>query len=355
MVRVEMLDFAPEEVNPALAIWNGMGTQAPVHPKQLQCEESSISKAKEVPPLTYRPTPPPLPSPEKAVGLVDSSRQTLSEKAQLLRETIQTRQSEQVAPKREGALEVNLIQTLERLHTVSYKQIDLQVQILEELETELARLNAENAEKLKESSQRAQESSIWTFLKKIGSLILSAISFVFGISLIASGAAAVLGAVMIVSSIMAIANLVMSESGLWGWVAKQLAGENDELRKNLEFYLPLTFGILTAVVGLSGGAAAIYWGSFNLMEKILIAAQAAVNIAEGVAEIGDGVCKYKISMSQIDLTRLKCDLFMGEHQIERATMAMEKVAETMGKVASSAHQIVELTIKSRKRIVTDNI
>jgi methyl-accepting chemotaxis protein len=357
MVKIETLDCAPEEVSPALALWNAQ-TAVPMRQKELQLEESSIAKAKEIPPLSYRPSipqlpSPQLPSPEKAIGLVDSTRQTLSEKAQLIRESIQAVKDEPVSPRK--SLEMTLINTLERLHTVSYKQIDLQVKILEELETELARLNTENMEKLKESSEKTKENSFWTFLKKIGSLILSAISFIFGVSLITTGAAAVLGAVMIVSSIMAIANLVMSEAGLWGWVAKQLAGENEELKKQLEFYLPLAFGILTAAVGLAGGAAAVYWGTFNLMEKILIVAQAAVNMAEGIAEIGDGVTKYKMGMSQIDLTRLKRDLFVGEHRIEKAMIGMERTTEAMSKVAANSHQMIDLTIKSKKRIVTDNM
>ena len=111
-----------------------------------------------------------------------------------------------------------------------------------QIKEKINEITTELTKKLKEAAERAQESVFWSLLKKVATCLLSAVSIVLGISLVASGGGALVGGAMIASGILSLANFALSESGLWDTIAQQLSRGNEDLKRKLQIILPPVWG-----------------------------------------------------------------------------------------------------------------
>ncbi|HSW86047.1 MAG TPA: hypothetical protein VLG49_00950, partial [Rhabdochlamydiaceae bacterium] len=228
-------------------------------------------------------------------------------------------------PKR--LVEFAVLESIEKLHAAGTGQLQLNMAGLDDCQEKSKEINAQTAAMLKESAKRTQHNNVWTLLKKIGGVVLAAVSTVLGISLLSSGAATFIGGAMIASGIVTLANLAFTETHVWDWVAEKLARENEDKQKKIAVLLPAVVGLVSAVVGLAGSSGAILWASLNTGGKILIFFQTAINMLEGVTSIGEGVTKYRSLKTQSEIFSVKQKLFTNQNAIEKFTGGVKRFLE----------------------------
>jgi hypothetical protein len=245
-------------------------------------------------------------------------------------------------PKRYGMKQ--RIEQLIELENIGGRLNDTSSSMLDEKHLELNRLSKEQAEKLAEKAKQTQKAGVWELLKKIGSCILAAVSFVLGVSLIATGGGTIIGGLLIASGVLSIVNLVMTETDAWDWVAKKLAGENEELKKKLAAILPTAVGVVTAIMGIAGTAATLAWSSIDWAKKIIVIAQGASSLVQGVTSIGKGVSEAKVYWTDAEITELKKQIKAIQFSLDRLMNQMQKVNEEQG---AQAKQLSEM-LKSYK-------
>lgn len=207
-----------------------------------------------------------------------------------------------------------------RLLRVTEESRKLSDNILNNLSTRLDQvkqktrdISAENMQKLRESAERTKTSNFWSILNKVATCLLSAISFVFGISLLASGGTALVGGAMIASGVLSLANFALTEWGAWDWVADQLAHKNEERKNKIAMILPAAAGIVAGGIGLVGSVHGIASGALQFAEKMAFIAQTALSIFDGVTTLGKGIADARLLYTQADLKMINARSTV-EHQ-----------------------------------------
>ena len=201
-----------------------------------------------------------------------------------------------------------LLATTEETRTLGNQLLDTFSLRMQGVRSKIQELSAENIQKLKESAERASTSSFWSVLKKIATALLSAISIVFGVSLLAGGGSAFIGGAMITSGILSLANFAMTETGSWDWVSLQLSNGNEEDRKKMAWILPMAVGIIAGGIGLVGSVQGIVSGAIQFADKAILIAQSAFAIFDGVTTFGKGVADARLQWTQADLSLIQGNL-----------------------------------------------
>jgi len=258
-------------------------------------------------------------------------------------------------PSKESLIEYRLIDSLEKLHKTGTGMLELNMNELDDCNQKFKEMQAEQAKKLKEAAARTQDDKFWSLLKKIGAFVLAAVSTVLGMTLVATGAGALVGGAMIASGLLTIANLAFTDAGVWDWVAEKLAKGNEEKQKKIAAIIPAVVGGFCAVIGLAGSAGTFLWASINVAQKMLLIAQTALNFAEGVAAIGDGVNRYRSLRTQAALTEIKKDLFLNENKLEKASGGMEKIFQVQSRAAEQVSKMIRMSSQTNKRITTSAV
>ncbi|MBS0604340.1 MAG: hypothetical protein JSS60_04790 [Verrucomicrobia bacterium] len=212
-------------------------------------------------------------------------------------------------------------------------------------------VSAENIKKLKESAERASASNFWSILKKVATCLLSAVSIVFGIALVASGGGALIGGAMIASGILSLANFAMSELGTWDWVADQIAHNNEDLKSKLKMILPAAVGIVAGGIGLVGSVNGIVTGALQFAEKAIFIAQTAVTIFDGVTTLGKGIADARLIWTKADLKLIEADLAI---QREQFTTTMEEIKGSMNEFKAAkakAKKAIEMISQTNLQLV----
>jgi hypothetical protein len=222
---------------------------------------------------------------------------------------------------------------------------------LKNVKLRIREISTENIQKLKEAAQRAAESSFWSTLKKIATSLLSAISIVFGISLVASGGGALIGGAMIASGILSLANFAMSETSAWDWIAKQLSYDNEERRKMLAMALPGAVGIIAGGIGLVGSVQAVASGALQFAEKAVYIAQTALAIFDGVTTFGKGYADAQLIWSQSDLSKIQADLTVERTNFDSVVREIEGNMNVFGAVQDKAKKIIQTLSQSNIELV----
>lgn len=189
---------------------------------------------------------------------------------------------------------------------------------------ELTELSHEASEKIRESIEKYNESWIWSVLRKVGETILSAISIIFGVSLVATGAGTVVGGLLIASGILSLVNLVCVETKLWDKFAAAVAGNDKELRKQLRTWIPGAIGLASGVMGAVGSLGAILFSTLNLTQKGILIANTAVNVAESVTTMGEGVVRSEHIHLQSERDHLQTRVDLTNSDLERSVKFLEK-------------------------------
>jgi hypothetical protein len=253
---------------------------------------------------------------------------------------------------RNGRLaEYAVLKSIDNINTAGSGLLKLNMDGLDDCHEKLKEIQAENSKKLTEAARRSQQNNVWTLLKKIGGVILAAVSTVLGVALISSGAGTLIGGAMIASGILTIANLAFIETGVWDWIAEKLVHENQEKQKRLAVLFPTVVGLVCAVVGLAGSSGAILWTSLNIGEKILIFFQTALSMTQGLISIGEGVTKYRSLQTQADLVSIKQKLFTNQNAIEKFTGGVERFMRHQNHVLDEVKKIIKLSINANRAVL----
>ncbi|MGE5196513.1 MAG: hypothetical protein ACM3JI_04200 [Anaerolineae bacterium] len=245
--------------------------------------------------------------------------------------------------------EWHLIQHINRLDLVGNKFLKLHLDDLEKSHDKLEKLTIERAEKLREAALKAEESDGWDILKRIAQTVLAAMSTILGMTIIASGAGTLIGGALIASGISAIVNVLLTETGVWEWVAKKLAQGNEERAKQLAAIIPAVVGLISGACGLLGSAYAATLTTVNGIQLALTVANAASNIASGIVTIGKGVIDSQQLWIQADLTRIKKDSFLIETDITENMSLFQRIMKELAEGHKSVANIIAMAIASSKR------
>jgi hypothetical protein len=222
---------------------------------------------------------------------------------------------------------------------------------LQHVKHSIREISADNIQKLKENAKRAADSSFWSVLKKIATSLLSALSIVFGISLIATGGGALIGGAMIASGVLSLANFALSETGAWDWVAKQLAGENEERRKMFAMCIPGAVGIIAGAIGIVGSVQAVVSGAAQFGEKMLYIAQTALAVFDGITTFGAGYAKTHLIWSDAELKQVQADLSVERTNFDTVMREIESSMSDFRAVKTKSKKIIQTLSQSNVRLV----
>jgi hypothetical protein len=222
---------------------------------------------------------------------------------------------------------------------------------LQNVKLKIREISADNIQKLKEAAQRAADSSFWSILKKIATCLVSAVSIVFGISLVATGGGALIGGTMIASGILSLSNFAMSETGAWNWVSKQLSNDNEERQKMLAWVLPSAVGIIAGGIGLVGSVQGVVSGALHFAEKAVYIAQTALAIFDGVTTIGKGYADARSIWAQSDVSKIQADLTVERTHFDNVMREIEGSMNDFRAVKAKTKKIVQTLSQSNVQLV----
>lgn len=217
------------------------------------------------------------------------------------------------------------------------------------------KINAITAElmvKLKEAAERAQESGFWAVLKKVASCLASALSIVFGISLLASGGGALVGGAMIASGILSLANFALSESGLWDTIAQQLSHGNEDLKKKLQMILPASVGIVAGGIGLVGTVYGVVNGALNVAEQAAAVAQAALALLDAGTTLGKGVSDGRLLWTNADVLKIQGDLTLERQHFDTTMHAIKESITDFKGVENKTRKAIEMISQMNHRLAS---
>jgi hypothetical protein len=246
---------------------------------------------------------------------------------------------------------IPFLQSVEKFHSFGQRYLGTQSKRLEQSNREIEKITTENIQKMREAAERASESDVWSFFKKIATAILSAISIVIGISLVASGAGALVGGAMIASGILSIANLVLSEAGFWEALAKRLAQDNEDKRRAIALMLPAIIGVVSGLIGVFGSVGSLAFSTLNFFEKALTMLHAAVGVLDGATTIGKGISDGQVIRADADLAQTRCDATLAHLKNEQVSTALEKVLKQLEAAQEKAAQMLKMLIQSNLQVV----
>ena len=211
---------------------------------------------------------------------------------------------------------------------------------LQGVKDNIREVSAENMLKLREAAERASSSDFWGTLKKIAISLVSALSIVFGITVLASGGTALVGGAMIASGVLSLANFAFSELGTWDWVADLIAHDNEDLKNKLKWVLPGAVGILAAGIGIVGSVNGVVTGAVNFAEKAASVAQTGIAIFQSVTTLGKGTADANLIWTRADLKLIQAHL----------TAERENFTSTIDEIKGSMAEFKGVNSKTRKAI-----
>ncbi len=244
-----------------------------------------------------------------------------------------------------------LLAATEESRKLGNNVLDTLASRMRDVKQKIREISTNNIQKLKEAAQRAADSGFWSILKKIATCLLSAVSIVFGVSLVATGAGAWIGGAMIASGILSLANFAISETGGWDWVAKQLAHDNEERQKMLSWALPSAVGILAGGIGLVGSVQGIASGALQFAEKAVYIAQSALAVFDGVTTFGKGRADAYLIWSQADLAEIQGDLTVEQTHFDSITREIEGSMSDLRNVKATTKKIIQTLSQSNAQLV----
>ena len=259
----------------------------------------------------------------------------------------------------------------EREYQIGNKLLELNMNHLDRNSLELEEYRIQMAQQIKENAEKMRTADFWDILKKISTCILSAISTVIGISLVSSGAGTFIGGALIASGVLAIANLALTETGVIDRFAKCLAGDDEERRKLYALLIPVSIGLLSGALGVSGIAYA--WSSIEFITqtlwitqtaasssgvllvlaqsvtKALLIGQTAANFADGVLTMGRGVNKAELKWNETKRLAIQEILTLNAEDTDRALSGVEDFIKQLPWIMKRMRRCLESHIEITNR------
>lgn len=254
-------------------------------------------------------------------------------------------------PGRSSMSEYRLLAVTNDTQTLGNGILDTLSHRLQGVKAKIREVSAENMQKLREAAERASASDFWSVLKKIATSLLSALSAVFGITILATGGSALVGGAMIASGVLSLANFALSELGTWDWIAEIIANGNEDLKKKLAMAIPIGVGIVAAGIGLVGTVNGVATGALNLTEKVISAAQTAVGIFGAATTFGKSAADSRALLTQADLKMIQALLTI---ERENFTSTIDEIKGSMGEfkaIKSKTKKAIEMIAQSNIELV----
>lgn len=239
-------------------------------------------------------------------------------------------------------------EALLKLESTADSMMQFQMKQLEDVQEEFKALAAERLKKGEEALDQQHIADSWSLLHKAWTTIISAVSTVLGISVMATPGGMLVGGAMVSSGVLGISNLAARETGAWNWVAKQLAADNQDAQKRLAEWLPAAVDISTSVIGLLGTSSAVLEQTLNLSTGTIRAAKAVGYFGEGFASFAKGSYESEARMIQADLMELTGKVDVNQHDLERITKRIETFSEQLAAAQTQASQVVKQAMKKVK-------
>lgn len=249
-------------------------------------------------------------------------------------------------PVRPSLPALRMLATVSCLEKIGEKLMSYNQDSLDRFISSMHALQAEEMEKLKTVLESTQGAGIWGFLKEMGSLLLAALSSVFGLSILAAGGSALIGGALIASGILSILNFTFKKSGVWDWVAELIAKDNQELKQKLAHLLPAAVGVMTAGISLFGSAGAAWIGQLDAGQKVLSVLDTATSLATGFASFSQGTMEYKKSKAESSLMITQADLKLVSSKMEFTMTEMQSVCENESRFADALKKLIRASIES---------
>lgn len=247
--------------------------------------------------------------------------------------------------------EYRLLAATDESRSLGSKVLGILATRLEHIKLTIQEIATQNIQKLKESAARAADSHFWGILKKIATALLSAISIVIGVGLVATGGGAFVGGAMIASGVLSLANFALSETGAWDWVATQLSNGNEERRKMLSIALPAGVGILAGGIGIAGSIHGFLTGALQFAEQAATIAQSLLAIFNSVVTIGKGGADARLIWSQADLSFIQGQLTGLRAQFDSVMREIQGSMNDFRAVKSYTKKIVKTLSQSNIQLV----
>ncbi len=164
-------------------------------------------------------------------------------------------------------------------------------------------LSKEEALKLEEALAASKDVSFWGVLSDVSNSIVSAASFVFGLSVYSAGST-VAGGALVASGVLSIGNLAFKYGHVWDFLADQITSD-EEMHKAITTYLPASIGVVSAAMGIYGGYGAWKYASGTKLEQTTALLETLGSIATGIANCSSGLSNAKLYSVRADLSALQ--------------------------------------------------
>jgi len=244
--------------------------------------------------------------------------------------------------------EMRMINASNHFYKVGDTQLQLHTKELEQEQQQIEELCRTNIKKMEEAAKRSQAEGVWSYLQKIGSSILSAISIYLGFATMAT--ATLVGGALVAAGIMTLANLVLTEVGFWDWVVEKMAGDNEDQRKR--------YRELVTIAGLSVIGAQLFalgslavFGTFTLATIAVPVAQLAFTIASTMSSVTGQISEARTAWSQAELTELQGKLAISQREVEKLTDRIETTLTSQQQTFRSAKHMLDLAIEARRQAI----
>ncbi len=236
-------------------------------------------------------------------------------------------------------------EALLKLESTSDEMMKFQLKQLEDVQEQFKALAAERLEKGTEALDQERIANNWSLLHKAWTTIVSAVSTVLGLTVMAAPGGMFVGGAMVSSGILGISNLAAKEAGAWDWVAKRLAADNQDAEKKFREWLPVAVDISSSVIGLLGASSALLEHTLNLSAGSIRAAKTAGYFAEGVASVAKGSQEAEALGIRADLKELSGKVEVNQFDLETITKRLENFSAQLAASQSQAARVVKQAIK----------
>jgi hypothetical protein len=247
--------------------------------------------------------------------------------------------------------ELRAIYAVMKARDTSQATLGLNADGLEIAQNDLKSTLTERAEKLKEACERAQSAGVWDTLRRVGAMILGAVSAFLGLSLFATGGSTLLGGALVVAGVLSLANLAFADAGIWDWMAEKIAGDNEEKKKKIAFLIPCVLGVLACGLGLASLGALGMWGALPAMPRALVVVQTAANILTIAGTAGGQISQARVAMSQADLQELQNKMSRNQHEVDRLSENIELIMEQETEMTRMAKSLLNLSIQTKQALL----
>jgi hypothetical protein len=249
--------------------------------------------------------------------------------------------------------ELKFIAAMSTFRSIGDEIVNTVADRLDLFKIKLQNLSAEAVQKVREAAERASDVGFWALLKKIATCLVAALSIFVGGALISTGASPLVGGAMIGSGLLSITNFTFSEAGIWDWVAKKLASEDEERRNQIATLLPTILGISSALIGIFGVTGATMLTGVQWMDKAIFIAQAALATFQGVAIFGKGMADSRLTEAKANLSETNAALTIARSDSETMSDTLSDFLEGLSHMQRSASQFVQLALRSNELVAKE--